>query len=311
MQAEALFETLPALCCGCWVLPLVALTVVSLISHGITAGWKNRGLEPGKLYCAGCRFDLRGASGLTCPECGSTLSNKGIMVGGDDPPAALGYQLLLVMALTTAPIIASVIVLLVALPMNYATVQSVLLRTVYPMPSDDENISIRLRIERGAWTGRIDEMSVRVYDDSFQSVGWKIDPDASAEQAYAEPEFVQRLQTLASETDDPRTQQALLDQLHAVHRALQENQGNQVMYLPGPMLVSYESNQDFSPNPLIVLVLAGLGLWLWCYLLVRTARTSAEQAEHHEQKRRAVAERYRQQVLGVVEQQEHAKEDRA
>ena len=84
--------------------------------------------------------------------------------------------------------------------------------------------------------------------------------------------------------------------LIAVIEQLQADAGDEIQQTPGAMSVAYWSREEFSPHPLIVLVLAGAGLWLWGYLLVRTVRSNARSVKHFERERAAIAERYRRQV---------------
>lgn len=300
MDAEELFEALPALCCGCWILPLVVITAVGLVSQALSAGWKNRGLERGRLYCANCRFDLRGGSGLTCPECGNTLNASGITVGDDNPPPGAGYQILLVMALSTAPIIAAVIVVLSVLPFNYVRTDRVSMDDRYVHVPQVNRLDIYISASRGRWFKNLDELEIQMYGRD-SSVGWSMRPDADPEKVFSPEVFAQRTAELGVEFDPPGMEERFRTQLVLLLRMLIEDQGKAIELAPGPMAVSYSSDNDFSPHPLVVLLFAGLGCWLWGYLLVRTLRSNTNAFEQYHEKQRAVAERYRRQVVGVVE----------
>lgn len=115
------------LCCGCWLLPLVALGIVYGVGQSILYAWSNRGIERGGMYCAQCRFDLRGATSEQCPECGASLlepARPGLRCGGVrvhnvDPPMLLGWRLLSYLLGGFAPAVAVVLIAGALLPVNY------------------------------------------------------------------------------------------------------------------------------------------------------------------------------------------------
>jgi hypothetical protein len=118
---------LTSLCCGCWIVPLAGFGLLYGIGHSIGHALYARGIKQDGMYCAGCKFDVRGATGERCPECGAYLLEPasslaprgGIVVHGLNPPMSLGLRELIYLVAGFAPIVAGVVVLGLLLPINY------------------------------------------------------------------------------------------------------------------------------------------------------------------------------------------------
>ncbi|MEM9415279.1 MAG: hypothetical protein AAGA29_07375 [Planctomycetota bacterium] len=115
-------ELFPGLLAGlflCWLLPLGALGGLILIGGVVRSAWRARGLEPGGLYCAGCRFDLRGCASWNCPECGAHLDDGRVLTAGNDPPMGLFARMLLVSLAVAGPLVFAGVLGAVVWPGNY------------------------------------------------------------------------------------------------------------------------------------------------------------------------------------------------
>lgn len=107
------------LCCGCWALPLAVLGAYTVIRAGITSAWRKRGLEDGVVYCANCRFDLRGATSFQCSECGGTIYPSSLLMTALQPPAGLLTRAAFYLIAGFAPTVFALYLLGTALPFNY------------------------------------------------------------------------------------------------------------------------------------------------------------------------------------------------
>lgn len=209
-----------SLCCGCWVIPLVIVGIVYGLSQSVRYAWSSRGVEPDGMYCAQCRFDVRGATSEDCPECGAYLLHApefgspcgGILVKDVDPPMGLAIRLLVYLLAGFAPAVAAVVFFGMLLPINYLHNTWVELSVKnHPNLYTEINLSIDAR---RSWIGnkRLDELSCWQADDAALDQFNTADPrDIAAAQAvwdsiWAEQGFV------LSEAD----QAALRDEFAAV-----------------------------------------------------------------------------------------------
>ncbi|MEM6258708.1 MAG: hypothetical protein AAGI37_10395 [Planctomycetota bacterium] len=156
-----------SLCCGCWVVPLIIVAILYGLSSTVRYAWSSRGVEPDGMYCAKCRFDVRGATSESCPECGAYLLHRpdalsprgGIMVKDVDPPMSLGMRMLVYLLAGFAPAVAAVVSFGMLLPINY--VHNTWIELTLPNhPSLYIEIDLRFDAKR-SWTGnkRPDEFS--------------------------------------------------------------------------------------------------------------------------------------------------------
>ncbi|MEM1354836.1 MAG: hypothetical protein AAGC44_11560 [Planctomycetota bacterium] len=302
MQAQQVLESLPPVCCGCWLLPVALIVAVGAMVEALTTRWQNRGLERGRLYCAACRFDLRGASSLTCPECGASLDSKGIVVGHHRPPPGLGFKLLLTMAITTTPIIVAVLVMLALLPFNYRQHEHVSMTDSSASTLRVEYVEFAVTAERKRLGQGLTKLNVVIHGSSFNPINLALQPNADVRRHFDQAAFADYVVETDLRFDGPAAQEMYREHLIRVVEHLQQGRGTSIELVPGPARVMYWSHREFSPHPLVVLAFAGLGLWLWGYLLIRTVKSNASAAEHYEQQRGVVGERYRRQVEQVIQQ---------
>ncbi|MGB0766153.1 MAG: hypothetical protein ACPGYV_00425 [Phycisphaeraceae bacterium] len=121
------------LCICCWVVPLIALGLPYVVFQSIRYGVQTRGVQPDGMYCAGCRFDVRGATGERCPECGEDLLSPasprrprgGILIDGLDPPMSAGVRVVLYLLVGAAPMVFGALIVGLMLPINYDRTLSV------------------------------------------------------------------------------------------------------------------------------------------------------------------------------------------
>ena len=166
-------ELLFAFCCGCWVIPLVVISVVYGAGQSLQNVWSMRGVERDGMYCASCRFDVRGATGENCPECGAYLlqgahyssPRGGILVHGVDPPMGAGMRLLVYLVSGFAPLVGAVFIFGMLLPINYHQMTWVHL-DLPNSPNYYSSISLQVEAKR-SWisSNRFDSLQCWEADD--------------------------------------------------------------------------------------------------------------------------------------------------
>ena len=169
-------EILFAFCCGCWVIPLVVISIVYGFGQSLQNFFSTRGVERGGMYCAACRFDVRGATGENCPECGAYLLQAthrsaprgGILVQGVDPPMGLGMRLLVYLVSGFAPLVGAVFIFGMLLPINYQHTTWVGL----DLPNNPGYYSsVRLQIEaKRSWISTKRFGSLNCWDADYNTV---------------------------------------------------------------------------------------------------------------------------------------------
>lgn len=116
-------------CIGCWVVPLIAFAFFYSIINAIVVSYQQRGVGKRGVYCASCRFDLRGNTEPRCPECGLDLYQPprrglpfgGVLVDGLERPMPLLMRVLVFLLVGFGPTVAAFAVLGLMLPINYQT----------------------------------------------------------------------------------------------------------------------------------------------------------------------------------------------
>lgn len=130
LLAQVRLESILPAVFGCCGLPLLLILIIYSVLKGLRNQWRNRGIEPDGLYCAACRFDLRGGVSLTCPECGALLHRQamsaspvGSMLSTElSPPISRTDRILLYLLVGAAPIVLGLWIIGTMMPINYATV---------------------------------------------------------------------------------------------------------------------------------------------------------------------------------------------
>ena len=118
---DEVFEAVCPALCACWLVPFALIGGLLLIVESFVTGWRWRGLDKQGLFCRRCRFDLRGASGRRCTECGAGLDLWGVLAPGVDPPLNLASRVLLVTLGCVGPLILAGVLLAMVVPFNYTT----------------------------------------------------------------------------------------------------------------------------------------------------------------------------------------------
>ncbi len=99
------------------VVPLIFLFF--WVPNWARARWHTRGTLLGRFYCAVCRYDVRGITRPTCPECGAGLDGRGLLYAGRRPPVHKWVNALLVVVLGLTPLTALLWAIGVLIPSNY------------------------------------------------------------------------------------------------------------------------------------------------------------------------------------------------
>lgn len=115
------------LACLCWSVLFGLSAVTHLMRWVRLRFWSNLGLEREGIYCTTCRFDVRGATSDTCPECGAHLlvssnsagSRLGIMAKGITPPMGYLYRASVYVLVGSFLSFSAVMVVGKLLPINY------------------------------------------------------------------------------------------------------------------------------------------------------------------------------------------------
>lgn len=124
--ADSLDDLFLPLCCGCWIIPLVALLTINSVVVGLVTAWQTRGIGNDGLYCARCKFDVRGATNWQCSECGSELRRwfgpgsprGGIIIKGLNPPMSPATTILFYLIACFAPAVVFMSFVGMVLPIN-------------------------------------------------------------------------------------------------------------------------------------------------------------------------------------------------
>lgn len=149
--------------CGCWLLPLLALGLTYGLFSVIRRGINHRGVGSDGIYCAKCKFDVRGGVHWDCPECGNQLRQHasprfpcgGIVSSGIDPPTPHLIRILFYLFVCGFPIAAGLMILGMLLPINYRPSAEISL--YLPDPTDpavayEDYVPFEATAER-SWTG--------------------------------------------------------------------------------------------------------------------------------------------------------------
>lgn len=153
---------IPGLCFGCWLLPLTAIGIPYIIIRAVLNAWQTRGIgtDAQGLYCAKCRFDLRGGTTMHCSECGSYLGHppslehpRGrILTPGSDPPMHPAMIQLFALAGGFAPVLLVLLLVGLLLPINCQTLSHIDLigpetKNTQPLPSYAREVNFYLEAD--------------------------------------------------------------------------------------------------------------------------------------------------------------------
>lgn len=108
--------------CCCWLLPLAAVGLVTVVSHGISTLWRLRGTNDGEPHCAQCRYLLRGVGSWQCPECGADLHNNGVLSRELAEPFPVAARMILWTFALPGPVLLLGFILSGLMPFNYVEV---------------------------------------------------------------------------------------------------------------------------------------------------------------------------------------------
>ncbi|MEO0477433.1 MAG: hypothetical protein AAF085_15930, partial [Planctomycetota bacterium] len=155
--------------------PLIIVAILYGLTNSVRYAWSSRGVEPDGMYCAKCRFDVRGATSESCPECGAYLLHGpdqldprgGILVKDLDPPMSQGMRMLVYLLTGFAPSVAAVVFFGMLLPFNYLHE----LRVELALPNQTYSYSeVDLWVEsKRSWIG------AKQFDDLYS---WQADASA-------------------------------------------------------------------------------------------------------------------------------------
>jgi len=103
-MGDGVFTSMMGWMCFCWLVPLGMFGVMYGIVNGLSNTWRTRGLERHELYCAACRFNLRGNGSRQCPECGRYADAENILSKGYSPPMTSAARMLFVSMIFLGPV---------------------------------------------------------------------------------------------------------------------------------------------------------------------------------------------------------------
>jgi hypothetical protein len=106
---------------GC-VIPVVLIGSFLAVRRVVHAYWRDRELEEDTIYCAHCRFDLRGAMAPRCSECGADIAEPDLLVRSSTPPFGKLFHVVTYVALGLAPSVLLLTLIGWLLPFNYHVV---------------------------------------------------------------------------------------------------------------------------------------------------------------------------------------------
>ncbi len=150
---DELFEAVCPALCACWLVPFAVVGGLVMIIESVATGWRWRGLDRKGLFCRRCRFDLRGASGRRCAECGAGLDLWGVLAPGVDPPLNLASRVLLATIGCIGPMVLAGVLLAMVMPFNYTTDRTLTLTPKVESLLITRHVPIELRAysERTLW----------------------------------------------------------------------------------------------------------------------------------------------------------------
>ncbi len=105
--------------CMCWLIPFFGTAGVVLLSHSVQQSFRARKTPDAFPRCAGCGYNLQGASKLRCPECGTFLSVHTVLIRGDNRPMSLPSRLLLWTTFLPGPAMVLFLIITAAWPETY------------------------------------------------------------------------------------------------------------------------------------------------------------------------------------------------
>lgn len=115
---------------GC-VIPVVLIGSIFAVRRVLQALWHDRGLEEDAIYCAQCRFDLRGAMEPRCSECGAIIGELDLLVKRSYPPFGKLFHAATYLAVGFGPSVFVLIFIGWLLPFNYHVLRTVELEIYY------------------------------------------------------------------------------------------------------------------------------------------------------------------------------------
>lgn len=183
-------ELIGLLCLGCWALPLAVVGVPYAIARGVQTAWQMRGVGDDGLYCAKCKFDLRGGTDWACPECGARVDRRpsfelprgGILIRGIDPPMTTAVHVMFYMLFGFVPAVCAVLILGVLLPINDQKEVSTNLLLSHPdiqgsVYAESGLMYFNATSER-SWTGSARARSVSVWVQDQHIVEHRLTPES-------------------------------------------------------------------------------------------------------------------------------------
>lgn len=156
-------DLISLLCVGCWVVPFLAIGIPYAIWRSVRRSLQTHGVGEDGLYCANCRFDVRGGTTWVCPECGHQLRQwispglprGGIIIKDLNPPISSGMAILFYVIAGFAPAVMAVLILGMLLPINYTRGEFVYLHlppSTQTMNLPWISVNLTAHAER-SWTG--------------------------------------------------------------------------------------------------------------------------------------------------------------
>ncbi len=289
------------LCVGCWLIPLIVIAVCYGLLRSITHAWETRGIGTDGLYCAKCRFDVRGGTGWTCPECGSQLKRwvslndprGGIIVKGLKPPISQGMSILIYLTAGFVPAVVAVTILGLLLPINYRHSASVTLQFPAPAspPTSDYATHLNLypRAER-SWLGPSKLQHLDCWDVPADALN-EINASERADEASAEVVWeavVSKYPGLAEDDKADATRDEFLELLPLV--CAFDERGSQSRM--NRFRVDWYRNQHTDYHPLYILFGFAAVVTAMALLARKSVKDSTNQHDEYGQKVEQIMNRY-------------------
>ena len=262
--------------------------------------WKSHsGFNSEGVYCENCRFDVRGATSESCPECGAGLmvnrsgtSRLGIVTKGLRPPQGFGFHLMLYGLLGFASGMAATILFGYLLPINYEPWLYVGLDRAGASHHSDI-IVITVDAKR-TWTNQY------VFD---RASSWQA--DYPAEQAFNAAEYRDEALVHAIWEDVVANKPLVLpvaernelrDEFVAVFLAACDFDEQQARESVGLFTLDWEMYHRSDFHPLYVVLSFVVVIVVMIYAFKRAQRDAARSLESYQQKMNELQLRYKQML---------------
>lgn len=291
---EDVIGPISGVCGCCWIAPALLFVLPVVISGMVYHSWRMRGLKEGQLYCAGCRYDLRGGASMTCPECGQSLTGEGIVQAGLNRPLDVTSSALIAFVLAAAPVFVAGYMLLAINPYNYQRNTQVWLRTPFSVSAQAEEMAIFIATERSRWDDGVIEYEIWL-NGPEDRMRWLIEPGQDPASVFSAERFDRHMRDLGVTFVDPEDQESHRNQLIHVVEQLNAS-GTMPPTLNTPMKLTYNVRMSFVPGSIQVILIGLGGIVALGYILRWAVRYSESRHRVYHEKRMAVGERYRRQV---------------